>query len=169
MERSMSRGVLPRIFRQEKTTEGISLQLRWDPKGPLDLPGFEEVLLAIHIGAAAKLTCRRGGRYFSGTAVHGDIEVRAGTTSMSPCTAVPLKYRPPRRQVSFAAAPIWMASNTSSKPGRSSGPFGSHRSWREIPSVVLSCRKILGNTPRDIDLSIWFEEKVTSTYAPCEL
>src|SRR5438093_12127803 len=75
MERSMSRGVLPRIFRQHKTTEGISLQLRWDPKGPLDLPGLEEVLLAIHIGPAAKLTCRRCGRYYSGTAVHGTIDV----------------------------------------------------------------------------------------------
>ena len=62
----MSRGVLPTIFRQDKTTEGISLELRWDPKGPLDLPGFEEVLLAIHIGPAAKLTCRRGVRYYGG-------------------------------------------------------------------------------------------------------
>ena len=78
----MSRRVLPRIFRQDKTTEGISLQLRWDPKGPLDQPGFDEVLLAIHIGAAAKLTCRRGGRYFSGTAVHGDIDVVPARTSM---------------------------------------------------------------------------------------
>ena len=78
----MSRGVLPTIFRQDKTTEGISLELRWDPKGPLDLPGFEEVLLAIHIGPAAKLTCRRGGRYYSGTAVHGDIDVVPARTSM---------------------------------------------------------------------------------------
>ena len=78
----MSRGVLPRIFRQAKTTEGISLELRWDPKGPLDLPGFEEVLLAIHIGPAAKLTCQRGGRYYSGTAVHGDIDVVPARTSM---------------------------------------------------------------------------------------
>src|SRR5438874_5068134 len=82
MERSMSRAVSPRFFRQDKTTEGISVQLRWDPKGPLDLPGFDEVLLAIHIGAAAKLTCRRGGRYFSGTAVHGDIDVVPARTSM---------------------------------------------------------------------------------------
>jgi AraC family transcriptional regulator len=78
----MPRGVLPTIFRQDKTTEGISLELRWDPKGPLDLPGFEEVLLAIHIGPAAKLTCRRGGRYYSGTAVHGDIDVVPAHTSM---------------------------------------------------------------------------------------
>jgi AraC family transcriptional regulator len=78
----MSRGVLPRIFRQDKTTEGISLQLRWDPKGLLHLPGFEEVLLAIHIGPAAQLTCRRGGRYYSGTAVHGDIDVVPARTSM---------------------------------------------------------------------------------------
>ncbi len=78
----MSRGILPGIFWPEKTTEGISLELRWDPKGPLDLPGFEEVLLAIHIGPAAKLTCRRGGRSYSGTAVHGDIDVVPARTSM---------------------------------------------------------------------------------------
>ena len=53
-----------------------------DPKGPLHLPGFEDVLLAIHIGAAAKLTCRRGGRYYSGRAVHGDIDVVPAHTSM---------------------------------------------------------------------------------------
>src|SRR5262245_5402830 len=82
MERSMSRAGLPRIFRQDKTTEGISLQQRWDPKGPLDLPGFEEVLLAIHIGRPAKLTCRRGGQYYSGTAVHGYIDVVPPRTSM---------------------------------------------------------------------------------------
>ena len=71
-----------RVFRQDLTTEGISLELRWDPKGPLYLPGFKDVLLAIHIGAAAKLTCRRGGRYYSGRAVHGDIDVVPAHTSM---------------------------------------------------------------------------------------
>jgi AraC family transcriptional regulator len=78
----MPREVLPRIFRRDLTSEGISLELRWDPKGPLHLPGFEDVLLAIHIGAAAKLTCRRGGRYFSGRAVNGDIDVVPAHTSM---------------------------------------------------------------------------------------
>src|SRR5262245_28538453 len=82
MDRSMSREGLPRIFRRDNTAEGISLELRWDPKGPLDLPGSEEVLLAIHIGPAAKLTCRRGGRYYSGTAVHGDIDVVPPRTAM---------------------------------------------------------------------------------------
>ena len=38
----MPREVLPRIFRQDLTSEGISLELRWDPKGPLHLPGFLE-------------------------------------------------------------------------------------------------------------------------------
>ena len=78
----MPREVLPRIFRQDLTSEGISLELRWDPKGPLHLPGFEDVLLAIHIGAAARLTCRRGGRYYSGRAVHGDIDIVPAHTSM---------------------------------------------------------------------------------------
>jgi AraC family transcriptional regulator len=74
--------VLPRVLRRAKTTDGVSLELRWDPKGPLDLPGFEDVLLAIHVGPAAKLTCRRGGRYYNGTAVHGDIDVVPAHTSM---------------------------------------------------------------------------------------
>ena len=78
----MPREVLPRVLRQDLTSDGISLELRWDPKGPLHLPGFEDVLLAIHIGAAAKLTCRRGGRYYSGRAVHGDIDVVPANTSM---------------------------------------------------------------------------------------
>lgn len=78
----MSRGLVREPFYPEETTEEVSLELRWDPKGPLDLPGFEEVLLAIHVGPAAKLTCRRGGRSYSGTAVHGDIDLVPARTAM---------------------------------------------------------------------------------------
>jgi AraC family transcriptional regulator len=66
---------LPKLQNQAQTTEGIILELRRDPKGALDLPGVENVLISIHVGAPAKLACRRGGKRYSGTAVHGDIEI----------------------------------------------------------------------------------------------
>ena len=66
---------LPKLLNQARTTEGIILELRRDPRGALDLPGVENVLIGIHVGAPAKLACRRGGKRYSGTAVHGDIEI----------------------------------------------------------------------------------------------
>jgi AraC family transcriptional regulator len=40
------------------------------------------VLVAIHVGTAAKISCRRGGESHSGSAVHGDIDIiPARTTS----------------------------------------------------------------------------------------
>ena len=57
-----------------RTTEGIILELRRDPRGALDLPGVENVLIGIHVGAPAKLACRRGGKRYSGTAVHGTLK-----------------------------------------------------------------------------------------------
>jgi AraC family transcriptional regulator len=66
---------LPKLLNQARTTEGIILELRRDPRGALDLPGVDNVLIGIHVGAPAKLACRRGGKRYSGTAVHGDIEI----------------------------------------------------------------------------------------------
>jgi AraC family transcriptional regulator len=41
----------------------------------LEVPGLKNTLVAIHIGTAAKWTCRRGGRLYRGTAVHGDVDI----------------------------------------------------------------------------------------------
>ena len=66
---------LPRIFDYGQTADGLALQLRSDPVGVLDVPELERVLVAIHVGAAARISCRRGGESHSGSAVHGDIDI----------------------------------------------------------------------------------------------
>ncbi len=71
-----------RVLQQGRTAQGISFELRWDAKGVLDMPGLKEVLVAVHVGPSAKLTCRRGGRHYSGTAVHGDIDIIPAHTAM---------------------------------------------------------------------------------------
>ena len=73
---------LPRIFAYGQTADGLALQLRSDPVGVLEVPELQNVLLAIHVGAAAKISCRRGGISHTGSAVHGDIDIiPARTTS----------------------------------------------------------------------------------------
>jgi len=66
---------LPRIFAYGETAAGLALQLRSDPAGVLDVPELQSVLVAIHVGAAAKVSCRRGGESHTGSAVHGDIDI----------------------------------------------------------------------------------------------
>src|SRR5258707_12682122 len=66
---------LPRIFAYGETADGLALQLRSDPAGVLDVPELQSVLVAIHVGAAAKISCRRGGESHTGSAVHGDIDI----------------------------------------------------------------------------------------------
>jgi AraC family transcriptional regulator len=66
---------LPSIFAYGETADGMALQLRSDPAGVLDVPELQRVLVAIHVGAAAKVSCRRGGESHSGSAVHGDIDI----------------------------------------------------------------------------------------------
>jgi AraC family transcriptional regulator len=66
---------LPRIFAYGETAHGLALQLRSDPAGVLDVPELQSVLVAIHVGAAAKISCRRGGESHTGSAVHGDIDI----------------------------------------------------------------------------------------------
>jgi AraC family transcriptional regulator len=46
----------------------------------LEVPGFGSTLVAIHVGTAAKMTCRRAGRQYSGTAVHGDVDIIPANT-----------------------------------------------------------------------------------------
>jgi AraC family transcriptional regulator len=66
---------LPKVRQYIKTAEGFALQLHWEPIGVVELPEMDEVLIYTHIGAAAKLSCRRNGRRYSGTFVHGDIDI----------------------------------------------------------------------------------------------
>jgi AraC family transcriptional regulator len=66
---------LPQILAHGRTADGVGFQLRKDPKGVLDVPELDNVLISIHLGAPAKMDCRRDGRRFRGTAVHGDIDI----------------------------------------------------------------------------------------------
>jgi AraC family transcriptional regulator len=66
---------LPQILAHAKTADGVAFQLRRDPMGVLEVPDLENVLISIHLGVPAKMACRRDGRRFSGTAVHGDIDI----------------------------------------------------------------------------------------------
>jgi AraC family transcriptional regulator len=62
------------------TAEGVGLQLRRDPSGVLHVPELSSVLIAVHVGPAARISCRRAGSCHTGSAVHGDIDiVPAGT------------------------------------------------------------------------------------------
>jgi AraC family transcriptional regulator len=64
------------------TAPGVGLEFRWDPRGVLNMPALNDVLIAIHLGPAAKLGCRRDGQRFHGTAVHGDIDIVPAHTTM---------------------------------------------------------------------------------------
>jgi AraC family transcriptional regulator len=66
---------LPQILAHARTTQGVAFQLRRDPMGVLNVPGLENVLISIHVGVPSKMTCRRDGKQYSGTAVHGDIDI----------------------------------------------------------------------------------------------
>ena len=65
----------PRILPFGETPGGLALQLRSDPAGILEVPELQNVLVAIHVGSAAKISCRRGGESHTGSAVHGDIDI----------------------------------------------------------------------------------------------
>lgn len=65
----------PKIFAQATTAHNVILQLRQDPIGSVKLPGIEHTVLCIHVGPAALLSCRRDGKQYHGTAVHGDVDI----------------------------------------------------------------------------------------------
>jgi AraC family transcriptional regulator len=73
---------LPKVFKQARPADGVAFELRWDPMGVLELPGLNDVLIGVHVGKSAKLACQRDGKRFSGTAVHGDIEIVPPHTPM---------------------------------------------------------------------------------------
>jgi AraC family transcriptional regulator len=70
----------PQILAHRVSTQGIAFQLRKDPRSVLEVPGRDNPVIAIHIGPSAKIACRRGGRWFRGTAVHGDIDIIPANT-----------------------------------------------------------------------------------------
>lgn len=72
---------LPEILAHARTADGIAFQLRKDPMGVLEVPGLEKVLISVHLGTPARIACRRAGRRFSGTAVHGDIDIIPAQTA----------------------------------------------------------------------------------------
>ncbi len=65
----------PQVFPYGRTADGLALELRSDPAGVLEVPELQSVLIAIHVGAASKISCRRGGESHRGSAVHGDIDI----------------------------------------------------------------------------------------------
>lgn len=113
---------LPKLLNQARTKEGIILELRRDPRGALDLPGVENVLIGIHVGAPAKLACRRGGKRYRGTAVHGDIEIiPAHTPSQWEMqgendTTLLLSLRRQPNAVSYSLQSLTPDNNNDSKP-----------------------------------------------------
>jgi len=66
---------IPEVLLSAATNAGVAFELRKDPRGVLDVPAIDGVIVGIHVGAPAKLACRRDGKQFNGTAVHGDIDI----------------------------------------------------------------------------------------------
>jgi AraC family transcriptional regulator len=72
----------PEVLAHVRTADGLAIQLRRDPIGVLEVPQLENVIVGIHLGSPTRLECRRGGRRYTGTAIHGDIDIiPAGTPS----------------------------------------------------------------------------------------
>jgi AraC family transcriptional regulator len=63
------------ILAHVRASDGLAFQLRRDPMGVAEVPSLENVLLSGHLGAPSRVICRRCGEQFSGTAVHGDIDI----------------------------------------------------------------------------------------------
>ena len=65
----------PIIHAHGQTFAGAMYQIRYDPPGDLDGPALGSLMLCLHIGAPARLACRRNGKHYRGSAVHGDIDI----------------------------------------------------------------------------------------------
>jgi len=64
-----------RIHAHQRTADGFAVQLRSDSSGILEVPEMDTALVSIHIGRAARMSCRRAGLSHTGSAVHGDIDI----------------------------------------------------------------------------------------------
>src|ERR1700750_799748 len=80
-EETMPEERLPEVLAHVRTADGVAFQLRRDFMGVLEVPELENVLISVHVGTPARLSCRRGGAGFNGTAVHGDIDVIPSQTA----------------------------------------------------------------------------------------
>jgi AraC family transcriptional regulator len=79
--RTMVEERVPEILVQMRTPDGVAFQLRRDFMGVLEVPELENVLISVHVGTPTRLSCRRGGQRFTGTSVHGDIDVIPSRTA----------------------------------------------------------------------------------------
>ncbi|HMI51132.1 MAG TPA: AraC family transcriptional regulator [Candidatus Saccharimonadales bacterium] len=70
-----TRSPLPQVLTYGRRPDGLALMMRADPRGELEVAGLPSVLVAIHVGPAARIACKRGGQRHAGTAVHGDIDI----------------------------------------------------------------------------------------------
>ncbi|NYF50206.1 helix-turn-helix domain-containing protein [Tunturiibacter gelidoferens] len=65
----------PQVLAHVRMADGVAFQLRKDPPGTLEVSELNNVLLSIHVGSPTRVSCRRNNRHFTGTAVHGDIDI----------------------------------------------------------------------------------------------
>ena len=70
-----SHGTELKIIAEARTREGIALQLRHDPPGPLDVPDLPSAIVSIHLGVPSQFSCRRKNGWDHGTVMHGDISI----------------------------------------------------------------------------------------------
>ena len=63
------------IHAHQRTADGFAVQLRSDSSGVLEVPELPTALISVHIGRAARMSCRRAGLSHTGSAVHGDIDI----------------------------------------------------------------------------------------------
>jgi len=61
----------------------FGVRLLSDSPGKVEIPALRNTIVAIHVGASVRATCRRNGSTHRGTIVHGDVEIiPAGTPSV---------------------------------------------------------------------------------------
>src|SRR5690349_11096114 len=56
-------------------TDELSVHLRSDPAGLIELHPLPKTLIGIHVGGSVRVDCRRAGKSHSGFEVHGSIEI----------------------------------------------------------------------------------------------
>lgn len=70
-----------KIFAHVQTPSGLSFQIL-KATGLLDVPEIDDVVVDLHLGAPAKMACRRGGKRFIGTSLRGHVGIIPANTAM---------------------------------------------------------------------------------------
>jgi hypothetical protein len=70
-----------KIFAHVQTASGLSFQIL-KATGVVEVPESEDVAVDLHLGAPAKMSCRRGGERFIGTALRGHVGIVPAKVSM---------------------------------------------------------------------------------------